>query len=472
MSFGNHRADPPPLPHVQKPVRAQGRQHAAVLRTGCVVLLLTIWMFTELLSGWPVSSPVAHAATFTPFASSPGSLTLHKFLQQGQPDKKKHGAFGIPATALSQAHLHASKIKASTSTPPLPSAEPAKMQPLTATLDSSFLTPGTQMPAVATPTPTATSPPVVTPTAPSAATPTSISTATSVVTPTPASNATSAASPILTPTATSAVTPLPGATAKPQARSSSSATLNSTVPLFSNLQVTPTATPTAVTVTTTPAAILTTTPAPVPTTASTTAATTTSTAPLVLKGSDGHLEVDVPRGSLDFSKATLVSGGTPVAPLTLQITELSGHSTGSSSLLGRYLLQVMDSSGKTVQGVTVSQPLTIRYHYQKGELSGLNLDPNNIFLSYPGMIPLVSSGTPAPTGNLVVPFTNDPATLTLTAQTTVLGAPLPTATGYRAVSLLNRAAATAAASDATATVGGPSTFVPPPTLQLHFLAEQ
>src|SRR5690348_13349111 len=103
MSFGNHRADPPPLPYVQPPARAHQRTQRVLLRTGCVVLLLTIWMFTELLSGWPITPPVAHAATIKPFASSPGTFTLRKFLQQGQPDKKKHGVFGIPATALSQA---------------------------------------------------------------------------------------------------------------------------------------------------------------------------------------------------------------------------------------------------------------------------------------------------------------------------------------------------------------------------------
>lgn len=329
--------------------RRESSGHAYV-RSTFISLLLLLLLGSDLLSAGISSPAIAQAAAFTPFASAPGTLTLQRFLQQGNPSKAAHGAHGgVTPAALAKASTTSAKNKANAaSTPPPPSAEPATMHPVTVALDGSFLASGTALPA---------SPP----------------------------GSQSSTTPTATPATKSAATALP--TASP----------------------TPAATP----------------------------AQPVTATPLVIKGSDGRLEVDVPRGALDFSKASRVGGGTPVAPLTLQITQLSGHSIGSNNLLGRYLIQVVDSAGKPVQGITVRQPLTIRYHYQAAELRELNLDPNGIFLSYPSLIPLATTGKPAPTGPLVVPFTNNAKTQTLTAQTSVL-------------------------EPAASTTGGPSTFVPPP----------
>jgi hypothetical protein len=55
--------------------------------------------------------------------------------------------------------------------------------------------------------------------------------------------------------------------------------------------------------------------------------------PFAIKGSDGRLEVDLPRGSLDFSQATLAAGSAPVGQLFLQLHQLSGHYIEAESIL-------------------------------------------------------------------------------------------------------------------------------------------
>ena len=60
------------------------------------------------------------------------------------------------------------------------------------------------------------------------------------------------------------------------------------------------------------------------------------TTPFQFKGSDGRLEVDLPRGSLDFAQAKLADGSAPVGQLQLHIHQIAGHSVASESFLGWY----------------------------------------------------------------------------------------------------------------------------------------
>src|SRR5579885_1502584 len=156
------------------------------------------------------------------------------------------------------------------------------------------------------------------------------------------------------------------------------------------------------------------------------------TGPLVIKGDDGRLEVDMTRGSLDFAHAALAGGGAPVGQLLLRIHQLSGHYIEADSILGTYQIQVVDSQGNAVAGVALKKPLTIIYHYQPWELQDLNLDPNQIHLAWTDLLSaartagqsshaLTANATTQTTAGLVVPMTNDAKAQTLTARTTVLG---------------------------------------------------
>lgn len=75
------------------------------------------------------------------------------------------------------------------------------------------------------------------------------------------------------------------------------------------------------------------------------------TTPLLARGSDGRLEVELPRGSLDFTHASLADGSAPVGQLLLQIHQVSGHFIEAECILGTYQLQIVDSQGHVVQSV-------------------------------------------------------------------------------------------------------------------------
>lgn len=166
---------------------------------------------------------------------------------------------------------------------------------------------------------------------------------------------------------------------------------------------------------------------------------------LDVTSSDGTLEVVIPANSLDLSQATLVNGGTPQQPLSLSITEPQGTYTGSSVALGTYQLQVQDSQGQALQQVALLQPMTIKYHYNAQDLSLLQLNPDQIKLIYPALLQQAEQAAPqtasansasagikaaaslaspqtTPATTPVAAFTNDPATSTLTAQTSTLDA--------------------------------------------------
>ena len=142
--------------------------------------------------------------------------------------------------------------------------------------------------------------------------------------------------------------------------------------------------------------------------------------------------MDVPRGSLDFAQAKLTDGSAPVGQLILQIHQLSGHAAGEQGYLGYYQIQVLDSQGNVVQGVQVVKPFTIVYHYQKWELQDLDLDANQMYLSWPDLLSAARAAK-QPQAGLMSPMTNDAKAQTLTAQTSVIGSVM-TASGSPTIS--------------------------------------
>ena len=138
------------------------------------------------------------------------------------------------------------------------------------------------------------------------------------------------------------------------------------------------------------------------------------------KGSDGRLEVQVQPGSLDMSQATVTGGKAPGGGLTVQVTQIHGHSEGMLNQLGYYQAQVVDSQGQVVQGITLRSPVSILYHYQPTEIHGLNLNPAHILLAWPAQIAAAQQAK-HPTANLVIAMHDDPATRTLTALSSVFG---------------------------------------------------
>lgn len=158
------------------------------------------------------------------------------------------------------------------------------------------------------------------------------------------------------------------------------------------------------------------------------AATAQTSAPLDLKGSDGRLELLIPRGSLDFSHVTTDAKSAPTGPFSFKITQVHGHLIGTSSVLGTYRFQVTDSQGHVVHGVRLSQPATVLYHYQTDELDGLNLNPNGIVWSWTDALNQARAAKQS-TNGLSVPFTNNAKTHTLSAQTTIIDAVTATASG-------------------------------------------
>ncbi len=151
----------------------------------------------------------------------------------------------------------------------------------------------------------------------------------------------------------------------------------------------------------------------------------TSSTPLNLKGSDGRLELLIQPNSLDLSQAVTVSaqgtpGGAPSSPLTLQVTQQSGHYAATVNLLGTYRLQVVDSQGRAVSGIRLSSSMSIIYHYQPGDFDSLDLDPGNLLMSWPTLL-VAARAAKQPTTGLVTPVVNDATARTLTGQSSVLG---------------------------------------------------
>jgi len=146
----------------------------------------------------------------------------------------------------------------------------------------------------------------------------------------------------------------------------------------------------------------------------------TSGAPLDLKSSDGRFEVQLAPGSVDLSQATVAPGLAPSGTLTLQISQVAGHFAEQMNLLGTYQLQVVDASNRPISGIRLSTPLTLLYHYQRWEIDTLDLDPDSLYLSWPGLL-TAARAAKASTSGLTIPLTNDPAAQTLTGESSMLG---------------------------------------------------
>lgn len=145
-----------------------------------------------------------------------------------------------------------------------------------------------------------------------------------------------------------------------------------------------------------------------------------SVQPVDLVGSDNRLEVQIPAGSFDFSHATVANGASPKGTLSLKLTQIHGHYAISVGLLGAYQMQILDSSGQVVTGIRLKIPVTFIYHYQVGELLGLDLDPDHLFLTWPDLIAAAQQAK-QPTTGMIIALHNDPRKHTLTGRTSVLG---------------------------------------------------
>jgi RHS repeat-associated protein len=147
--------------------------------------------------------------------------------------------------------------------------------------------------------------------------------------------------------------------------------------------------------------------------------------PLTQQSSDKRLEVQIPAGSLDATRAQLTTGATPATTstggLTLQVTQKSGHYAGISSVLGMYDFEIVDSQGHVVQGVTPRKPITIVYHYTPAELKALGIDPGHVLLTWTSLLSAAQKAK-KPTTGLTILMINNKTTHTLTAQTTALAA--------------------------------------------------
>lgn len=140
--------------------------------------------------------------------------------------------------------------------------------------------------------------------------------------------------------------------------------------------------------------------------------------PLASIGSDGRLEVQIQPGAFDLSRATVVSGGSPVGSLTLRLTQIFGHFTGFLNILGSYQIQLVDSQGNIIDGIRLRTPITFIYHYQPSELFALGLDPDHLLLTWPSLIAAALKAH-ASTANDSILLRNDPKADTLTGQSLV-----------------------------------------------------
>jgi YD repeat-containing protein len=158
-------------------------------------------------------------------------------------------------------------------------------------------------------------------------------------------------------------------------------------------------------------------------TTSTTTASATSTppsTPVRVVGSDAdgvRLEVVIPAGAIDASKATTSKGTAPQGTLTIKVSQLSGHSVGMNTSLGTFQIQITDATGATVNGITLRSPATFILHYRKKELQKLDLEPKQMVMAWPT---LTGSKDAATAKSAVIAMTNNTAASTLTAQSSIL----------------------------------------------------
>jgi len=142
--------------------------------------------------------------------------------------------------------------------------------------------------------------------------------------------------------------------------------------------------------------------------------------PLDLHGSDQRLEVRIAPGSFDLAHATTSTGKPVTGTITLAVTQQYGLFPGQVPVVGSYTLQLVDSQGHPLSGVTLRQPITYLFHYQPADLAFFYLDPGQIFLTFPVLLQAARSQH-HPVGDFVVRLSNDAQTHTLTGQSHGLG---------------------------------------------------
>ena len=88
--------------------------------------------------------------------------------------------------------------------------------------------------------------------------------------------------------------------------------------------------------------------------------------------------------------------------------------------LGFYQFQFSDAQGHVLTGIRLRHPITIQFHYTPADLQGLGLDPGKLLLTWPAEINQAVTAKTSVSG-WSVPMSNNAATHTLTAQTTMIG---------------------------------------------------
>src|SRR5579883_2699570 len=87
---------------------------------------------------------------------------------------------------------------------------------------------------------------------------------------------------------------------------------------------------------------------------------------------------------------------------------------------GAYSLQVVDSTGHPVHGIILRTPAIFLYHYQPAVLTALDINANQIVMSWPSLIQAAQAAR-QPLTSLIIPLSNDSRTHTLSGQSRVLG---------------------------------------------------
>ncbi len=143
--------------------------------------------------------------------------------------------------------------------------------------------------------------------------------------------------------------------------------------------------------------------------------------PLDFVGSDGRFEVQVAPGTFDLSQAQNSQGQAPSGTLTLQISQVHGHAVGLMNLLGTYQIQILDAQNHPLTYIHLRLPLTVIYHYQLSEMQSLDLNPDHVVLSWPGLLAADTRAKLSTTPDVAL-FANNASAHTLTAHTSVIDA--------------------------------------------------
>lgn len=132
-----------------------------------------------------------------------------------------------------------------------------------------------------------------------------------------------------------------------------------------------------------------------------------------------RLEMLIPSGALDLSHATLANGARPTGPLTITLTQRSGHFAGTTTELGVFQIQIANARGQVLQGLRLRSPMTLIYHYRTDELTMLNLVPDRLILAWSDLLNRAHLAHQSNVG-LTLALQNDPVAHTLTTSSSVL----------------------------------------------------